>query len=115
MNNFEDCQKDNPGITWKQYVDLRFNEAEKALRLAGAEMNRRLEGMNELRSQLDRQAATFITRNAYDIHLDQIRDRFRILEALAAANEARQRVYSLLISAAMSTMVGLIVYFLARR
>jgi hypothetical protein len=39
---------------------------DKAVAIYRDEMNRRLEGMNEIRSQLDRQAAGFITREAVE-------------------------------------------------
>lgn len=41
----------------KQYREL----TKEAIDKADADMNRRLEGMNEFRAQLDRQAGTFIT------------------------------------------------------
>ena len=61
----------------KDYVDMRFSEAEKAkdnalhsIEIARKEaqgaMERRLEGMNEFRDQLRDQASKFLTRTEYD-------------------------------------------------
>jgi hypothetical protein len=63
-------------IDTKKYIDEKFrsyNEIQKivakknteALEKAEKEMNRRLEGMNEFREQLDRQTREFIKRDEY--------------------------------------------------
>jgi predicted RNase H-like nuclease (RuvC/YqgF family) len=44
---------------------------EAALEVAKAELNRRLEGMNEFRAQLQSQAATFLTRERFDANLEK--------------------------------------------
>ncbi len=45
---------------------------DEALKSAKGEMERRLEGMNEFREQLDRQATTFISRSEYDVKHENI-------------------------------------------
>ena len=47
-------------------VDAEFRQQTQALLLARRELERRLEGMNAMRQQLDRQASLFITRDVYD-------------------------------------------------
>lgn len=70
-------QATEPTITLRAFLDLRINEMEhritREMELKDAfaeervrDMNRRLEGMNELRSQLDRQSLTFITGAQHD-------------------------------------------------
>ena len=54
------------GVTLKEYVDLRFNEAQRAIDKAEQLMSARLVSMNEFRGQLSDQAATFLTRETYD-------------------------------------------------
>jgi hypothetical protein len=55
-------------VTLRDYIDTRFSELDKrfegidrAVDLAQAGVNQRLEGMNEFREQLRSQAATFVT------------------------------------------------------
>lgn len=60
----------------------RGHEHEHALSVvavskAEAGLDRRLEGMNQFRAQLDRQAADFITREAYDAQTDRFDAIFR--------------------------------------
>jgi hypothetical protein len=95
-NNFEKYQREHTGITWKEYVDLRFEEQDKALHLSRNEMNRRLEGMNEIRSQLDRQAATFLTREAFEANDEKLLARIMSLENSLSAEVARNKVYVIL-------------------
>jgi hypothetical protein len=52
-------------VSLKEYVESRLIDLEKSIKLANTELNRRLEGMNEFRSQLKDQASSFITRPEY--------------------------------------------------
>jgi len=45
----------------EKQVNIQIKAIERSTSLAKLEMDRRLEGMNELRAQLDRQAGTFAT------------------------------------------------------
>ena len=47
-------------------TDERFAAAREALRVALAALEKRLDQMNEFRAQLDKQAATFVTRELVD-------------------------------------------------
>jgi hypothetical protein len=66
VTNYEEYCKTHPAIPLEKYIDMRFDAVDKAVAIYRDEMNRRLEGMNEIRSQLDRQAAGFITREAVE-------------------------------------------------
>lgn len=112
-SNFKEYQRQHNGITWKDYVDLRFAEADKALRIATSEMNRRLEGMNELRQQLDRQGGTFVTRVHLDGYTERVSERLSIIEKSIAASEARMKAYAAIISIIASTTIAFI-FFLAK-
>jgi len=82
---FEKYRETHNGITWKEYVDLRFLESERALELAERELNRRLEGMNELRSQLDRQSGTFPTKEQVETVISGVNSRIDALNKVALA------------------------------
>jgi hypothetical protein len=112
--NFEDYRRENNGITWKDYVDLRFAEVDKALRIYTTEMNRRLEGMNEIRSQLDRQAATFQTKDASALITDRVEEKIAAVQISAAGEAAKTKLYALFTAALISIVIGLTVYFITR-
>ena len=50
----------------EQNLTLQLSANEKAVLTAKGEMERRLEGMNEFRAQLNSQAGTFLERKAYE-------------------------------------------------
>ena len=63
--------------TLKAYLEERLDALEKLIRaeialrdraidLARNDVNRRLEGMNELRAQIERERGTYMTRDLYD-------------------------------------------------
>jgi hypothetical protein len=99
-------------------VDLRFSESEKALVIATHEMTRRLEGMNEIRSQLDRQAATFLSREAHEIEHASLEQRLNALEheSATAMGSAKTQiiVVAAFISVFVSVLSGILVYYLTR-
>jgi hypothetical protein len=49
--------------TLKQYFEQRFDSMDRARKLARKLMNRRLDNMNEIREQLDRQIETFVSKS----------------------------------------------------
>ena len=51
----------------KEIFNVKISSIEKAIELAHEEMERRLQGMNEFREQLNNQAHEFITRKEMDI------------------------------------------------
>ena len=59
-------------VSLKQYFDLCLKDQSKAIDLARDGMEKRLEGMNEFREQLNRQAASFVTRQELDAKLESI-------------------------------------------
>lgn len=107
--NFDDYRRDKSGISWKEYVDVRFNEQEKALVVATKELNRRLEGMNEIRSQLDRQASTFLTRDSFDSSHAVILEKLSTIEKSLSAEVARSKAFSIIVSASVSAAVAIII------
>jgi len=73
----EKTKKDTLMIDTKEFIEMKINHLEEkmdiifeknqtALKQANTEMNRRLDGMNEFREQLNNQAKTFMTKPEYE-------------------------------------------------
>jgi hypothetical protein len=58
--------------TLKEYVDKLFEDRDRALEAALAAMEKRLDGMNEIRGQMKDQANTLATRAEVDAKFDGI-------------------------------------------
>lgn len=69
-------------ISMRDYVDMRFTNIERATDLASNAVDKRLEGMNEFREQLNKQAALFVTRS-------ELEDKLKAESILNRALEAR--------------------------
>ena len=61
-------------------MNLRFESNEKQIELAKQEMERRLESMNEFRSQLTNQANTFLSRTEAQLQIEKVITRIVLLE-----------------------------------
>lgn len=103
------------GVSWKEWVNTRFEAQENAIDAAKVEMDRRLQGMNEFRAQLEKQASTFLTVDRYEACHGRLVDQINTVERLMAASEARGKVYAVVVAALMSILVALIVYFITGR
>ena len=57
-------------------IQLRAETHERALEIAHRGMEKRLEGMNEFRAQLEKQAGTFVDRRAHEV----VEGRLNVLE-----------------------------------
>jgi len=102
------------GVNWQNYVDVRFEAQAKELSLYRDDVSRRMETMNEVRSQLDRQAGTFATIKEVDLLTDAIKTRITELEKSRAASEAKIKADARFTAAVVSVIIGIIVYFLTR-
>ena len=80
-------------IDTKQYIDQEIDHLEekvalltreqvRALKKASLEIDRRLEGMNEFREQLNKQASTFITRDEYQLSLKLVEQKITNLSRI---------------------------------
>ena len=56
----------NHNITLREYIDIRFDSLDKALALSREEMNRRLEGLNQLRGEVITDRSQFMPRDKCD-------------------------------------------------
>ncbi len=94
---------------WQQgHLAVHTAEAE-ALRVAHAGLSRRLDEMNEMRAQIDRERGEFVRRDLYDRGYASLREalevRIRFLEA--AQNNVQGRLWA--IGAAITLAVSLVV------
>jgi len=58
----------------------KITALEKSIGVAKTELDRRLEGMNEFRRQLDKQASEFITKNEVNLRMEKMDLRFNGIE-----------------------------------
>jgi hypothetical protein len=70
-----------------RWISVQFISQEKAIKVASDEMNRRLEGMNEFREQLNRQAGTFVEKNLYEAEYAALRKEIELLREWKARSE----------------------------
>jgi hypothetical protein len=89
-------------IPLKEYFDTRLNSIDKALGLASAQMEKRLEGMNEFRDALKDQAGRFITRAELEAYLDKINFNIKSLELSKATLEGKASQQSVILTALLS-------------
>lgn len=76
-------------VSLKEYVESRIESLEKATTLARAELERRLEGMNEFRSQLENQTRTFVSKDESSLRYEQTCNRLRDLESFRDKMEGK--------------------------
>jgi len=65
--------------TLKKHIDLQFKSNAKALKLSRKLMNKRLDGMNEIREQLDRQITTFVNKDELKLTQQEIKSLSRLV------------------------------------
>jgi RNA binding exosome subunit len=116
----------------KEYTDSKIEALEKSVhQITGSlekmstqkatDLERRLEGMNEFRAQLEKQAASFLTRSEYETKHDLIVNRISgNLDSInGLRNELREKLgerkwLTAIISVFISAVVFLISHFLLK-
>ena len=94
-------------ILWEGHH--REHEMEqKALEVARAEIERRLEGMNELRAQITSERGNYIARAEFEAKHEQITQRLGSLETLQAGVLSRLTVVAALAGVAVSVIVSVV-------
>jgi hypothetical protein len=68
-------------VSLKEHLESRIHALEKATQVAKDEMDRRLEGMNRFRDQLDKQTRTFVDKDYFEHHCETNNDRIAKLES----------------------------------
>jgi len=99
--------RSSDGVCIKDYVDLRFAEAQRGIDKAESTMSARLATMNEFRDQLKDQAGRFITREEMNALLGQVHDDVKALQKISDRAEGKASQNSMLFAAVVS-IVGLI-------
>lgn len=61
-------------------IEERLSAAQAALVVAKIEIDRRLEGMNELRAQIDKERGTFLLRAEYEAKEESIKSQLATLQ-----------------------------------
>ena len=89
-------------------MDLRFDALDKALATAKSEMERRLEGMNEFRRQLDGQANTFATKTELRAEVEKLDLKITPILQCLATSEGSRRWTDYLIMAGISATIVLL-------
>jgi len=109
-------EKESTTYTLKEFVDktigyidriicLKWESSEQALKLARQDLERRLEGMNEFRAQLEKQTQTFVTKSEYNIVRDRIEKDLKSIQLEMARKGA---VNVALLLAVLSFLVSII-------
>jgi hypothetical protein len=94
--------------------DIRFQMIEKSIELAKTELDRRLEGMNELREQLTLQASTFETVAEARLIHENILNRITNLEKSAWARQGEYRWSNHIVTVLIGLAVILGVWFITK-
>ncbi len=100
------------GVSIRDYVDRLFGEHQRAIDKAEEMMNKRLEGMNEFRSQLKDQAARFITREELNIICSGLQVEIKALRKLADIAEGKASQNSVILATAGS-LIGIVIGLIA--
>jgi hypothetical protein len=99
---------DNGKVTLKDYFEMRIAALEKATEVSAAQLERRLEGMNEFRAQLKDQAAGFFPRSEHEIYTKKVDDDIRLLRESKAMLEGKASQLSVNITLFVA-VIGIIV------
>ena len=97
----------NDGVSIRDYVDLRFEEAQRAIDKAEASMRERLAGMNEFRDQLKDQAGRFVTRDEMNIIITKQAEDIKALQKISDRAEGKASQNAMLFAIAMA-LIGLV-------
>jgi hypothetical protein len=68
----------------KEIVELRFRSTDRALKIAAAELSRRLDILNHAHEQATAERAVYVRREVLDSKIERIEERIVALEKLAA-------------------------------
>ena len=101
-------RNDRQIVTLREYVEEKFAAQEKATEFFQRMLDDRLEGMNEFRADLRRQAADLITRREVMVFIDRLIEDIRSLRESRANAEGKASQLSVYITF-LFALLGLIV------
>lgn len=67
-------------ISLKKHLNQRFKDIKDAIRVASAAMDKRLDGMNEFRNQLNDQTKSFVTKESVDERFTSMQSKIDALQ-----------------------------------
>ena len=91
---------------------VRIDGVEKSIEVARAELERRLEAMNEFRAQLDKQSRNFITKVEVDLMLSVINGKLENLSCSSAERAGASKWSDHIITALIGAAVVVLVYLI---
>ena len=89
-------------------IDIRADYNDQALKVARNELERRLEGMNEFREQLNRQAGTFISKSELNAEVEKLELKISPLSCAVATNEGSRKWTDYIIMIIISACIVLL-------
>ena len=101
-------EENHNSISLKEYIEAKIGAVEKATTIASANLEKRLEGMNEFREALKDQTAKFITRNEHEAMMNNYNKDIRELRESRAMLEGKANQSSLNIVLGVSLVAILI-------
>jgi hypothetical protein len=98
-------------VTLKEFFLHKLSDQEKALNLARENLENRLEGMNEFRVQLEKQASKFITREEHEVLIRKYDEEIKSLNRAKDILEGKASQLSVSIAqgiAVISLIIGMV-------
>ena len=71
-------------VPLREHMDQRFTDLERRIDLTSQGLERRLEGMNELRAQIDKERGQYLSRTEFEAKYEALADRVRSVEQSVA-------------------------------
>jgi len=99
---------------FKYYEDtskIKFNAMHESILIAKEEMDRRLEGMNEFRTQLTAQANTFMPKREVELLMDKYDTRLKHLENISLIREGGSTWRDSIVTAIIAATIVLLIHF----
>jgi hypothetical protein len=98
-------------ITLREYVDSRFSSLDKSIELARQQMEKRLDGMNEIREALRVQAGRFVTKDECLPIKAQLLDEVRALREFRVEMKSKADQQSVNIAIAVAVVSATLACF----
>ena len=95
-------------VSLKEHIESRFAAIEKAIEIALAALDKRLDGMNEIREAMRDQSGYFISRKEVELQLDKISADITALKEYRAEAKGKASMLSVAISALLG-IAGIVI------
>lgn len=93
---------------------VQFEFINKETKLAKEDMERRLEGMNEFRAQLNRQASEFVTRESMDLKLAKLETKIESTTACMNISSGSGKWQSHIVTVLIAMAVMLVAHYVLK-